>query len=224
MAPDLRRASTAWRSTRAGSGTTPQITPETLLRMEAGLAESAAVIMPGLPLGVAGLRLHLGHDGDRRGTGVRAAARGPPRGPAHHPDHRGLRRLPRLRRQAPRRPHALPRRRERHRPPLHRGARLRGAGVRLLQRGGRPPGRPHLRRPRSATPRSSSGATRAWTPCSSPAPACAWPRWRARSRTAVGKPVTSSNHAMAWHALRLAGIADLLPQWGKLFAAGLPED
>lgn len=33
----------------------------------------------------------------------------------------------------------------------------------------------------------------------------------------LGKPVTSSNHAMAWHALRLAGIADPLPQWGRLF-------
>lgn len=35
---------------------------------------------------------------------------------------------------------------------------------------------------------------------------------------AVGKPVTSSNHAMAWHVLRLAGIADRLPQWGRLFS------
>ena len=33
----------------------------------------------------------------------------------------------------------------------------------------------------------------------------------------VGLPVTSSNHAMAWHALRLAGIQDGLPQFGKLF-------
>lgn len=33
----------------------------------------------------------------------------------------------------------------------------------------------------------------------------------------LGKPVTSSNHAMAWHALRLAGIKDALPQWGRLF-------
>jgi maleate isomerase len=33
----------------------------------------------------------------------------------------------------------------------------------------------------------------------------------------IGIPVTSSNHAMAWHALRLAGIADRLPQFGKLF-------
>ena len=30
-------------------------------------------------------------------------------------------------------------------------------------------------------------------------------------------PVTSSNHAMAWHVLRLAGIQDRLPQFGKLF-------
>jgi maleate isomerase len=33
----------------------------------------------------------------------------------------------------------------------------------------------------------------------------------------LGKPVSSSNHAMAWHALRLAGINDALPQWGRLF-------
>jgi maleate isomerase len=33
----------------------------------------------------------------------------------------------------------------------------------------------------------------------------------------VGIPVTSSNHAMAWHAVRLAGIQDSLPQFGKLF-------
>ncbi len=30
-------------------------------------------------------------------------------------------------------------------------------------------------------------------------------------------PVTSSNHAMAWHCLRLAGVSDNLPQWGKLY-------
>jgi maleate isomerase len=33
----------------------------------------------------------------------------------------------------------------------------------------------------------------------------------------LGKPATSSNHAMAWHALRLAGIKDVIPGWGKLF-------
>jgi maleate isomerase len=35
--------------------------------------------------------------------------------------------------------------------------------------------------------------------------------------TETGVPITSSNHAMAWHALRLAGVADSLPQWGRLF-------
>jgi maleate isomerase len=34
----------------------------------------------------------------------------------------------------------------------------------------------------------------------------------------TGVPVTSSNHAMAWHALRLAGIADSLPKLGSLFS------
>ncbi|HVL58697.1 MAG TPA: aspartate/glutamate racemase family protein, partial [Burkholderiaceae bacterium] len=35
----------------------------------------------------------------------------------------------------------------------------------------------------------------------------------------IGKPVTSSNHAMAWHALRLAGVGDRLPALGRLFEA-----
>jgi maleate isomerase len=35
----------------------------------------------------------------------------------------------------------------------------------------------------------------------------------------LAKPVTSSNHAMAWHALRLAGVPDPLPELGRLFQA-----
>ncbi len=38
----------------------------------------------------------------------------------------------------------------------------------------------------------------------------------------LGKPVTSSNHAMAWHSLRLAGIYDLQPQFGRLFTLSPP--
>ena len=37
----------------------------------------------------------------------------------------------------------------------------------------------------------------------------------------VGVPVTSSNHAMAWHAIRLAGVTDELPELGRLFARPL---
>lgn len=33
----------------------------------------------------------------------------------------------------------------------------------------------------------------------------------------LGKPVTSSNHALAWHCLRLAGIDDPQPAFGRLF-------
>lgn len=33
----------------------------------------------------------------------------------------------------------------------------------------------------------------------------------------LGVPLTSSNHAMIWHALRLAGIDDKLPRWGWLY-------
>ena len=37
----------------------------------------------------------------------------------------------------------------------------------------------------------------------------------------LGKPVTSSNHALAWHCLRLAGIADEKPEFGRLFTTQL---
>lgn len=33
----------------------------------------------------------------------------------------------------------------------------------------------------------------------------------------LGKPVTSSNHAMAWHTLRLGGVGEAIPGWGRLF-------
>jgi maleate isomerase len=39
----------------------------------------------------------------------------------------------------------------------------------------------------------------------------------------LGKPVTSSNHALGWHCLRLAGIEDSLPQWGRLYTVPLAQ-
>jgi maleate isomerase len=39
----------------------------------------------------------------------------------------------------------------------------------------------------------------------------------------LGKPVTSSNHATAWHALRLAGIEDEVPGYGRLFRTPLKD-
>ncbi len=38
----------------------------------------------------------------------------------------------------------------------------------------------------------------------------------------VGKPVTSSDHALAWHCLRLAGIDETMPQFGRLYEQPLP--
>ncbi|HMM62569.1 MAG TPA: Asp/Glu racemase [Mesorhizobium sp.] len=35
---------------------------------------------------------------------------------------------------------------------------------------------------------------------------------------ATGLPVTSSDHALAWHCLRLAGVGDIVPGGGRLFA------
>jgi maleate isomerase len=37
----------------------------------------------------------------------------------------------------------------------------------------------------------------------------------------VGVPVTSSDHALAWHCLRLAGVDDMVPNAGLLFGCGL---
>jgi maleate isomerase len=39
----------------------------------------------------------------------------------------------------------------------------------------------------------------------------------------LGKPVSSSNHALAWHCLRLAGYDDLVPGFGRLFSRRLPD-
>jgi maleate isomerase len=37
----------------------------------------------------------------------------------------------------------------------------------------------------------------------------------------VGIPITSSDHALAWHCLRLAGVNDAVPHAGRLFACGI---
>lgn len=42
-----------------------------------------------------------------------------------------------------------------------------------------------------------------------------------RLEARIGIPVTSSNHAMAWHSLRLAGIDDAMPEAGRLFERGI---
>jgi maleate isomerase len=38
---------------------------------------------------------------------------------------------------------------------------------------------------------------------------------------ALGCPVTSSNHALAWHMLRLAGVSETIPGRGRLYELGL---
>lgn len=43
----------------------------------------------------------------------------------------------------------------------------------------------------------------------------------ASAEARLGKPVTSSNHALAWHLLRLAGIEDTLQKRGRLFETQL---
>lgn len=42
-----------------------------------------------------------------------------------------------------------------------------------------------------------------------------------KAESRLGKPVTSSNHALAWHLLRLSGINDFIENLGKLFLRSL---
>ncbi len=42
-----------------------------------------------------------------------------------------------------------------------------------------------------------------------------------KAEALIGKPVTSSNHALAWHMLRLAGIDDDIPGFGTLYRSRL---
>lgn len=44
----------------------------------------------------------------------------------------------------------------------------------------------------------------------------------AQLEQSLSMPLTSSNHAMAWHAMRLAGIEDTLPQFGSLYNLPFP--
>lgn len=44
------------------------------------------------------------------------------------------------------------------------------------------------------------------------------------AEAALGKPVTASNHALAWHLLRLAGILDEVDGFGRLFKLQLQTD
>lgn len=46
----------------------------------------------------------------------------------------------------------------------------------------------------------------------------------AQAEAALGKPVTASNHALAWHLLRLAGVADAVDGFGRLFKLQLETD
>ncbi len=39
----------------------------------------------------------------------------------------------------------------------------------------------------------------------------------------LAKPMTASNHALAWHLLRLAGVEDAVPGFGSLFTRGLAQ-
>ncbi len=45
-----------------------------------------------------------------------------------------------------------------------------------------------------------------------------------QAETSLGKPVTASNHALAWHLLRLAGIEDEVDGFGRLFRQQLETD
>ena len=205
-----------WPSTRAGSGTTPDITPETLRAMEGRLAASAAVIMPGPAVGGGGLRLHLGRHGDRRGAGLRQLREARPEATAAPRRSPPPSRRSGPRRQADRRAHALPATTSTR--PCAPTSRRAASRCRCWARSTRKT----TCAPRASTsPRSGAAAIElgrsprvdaVFVSCTSLRVAEA----AAAIEAALGKPVTSSNHAMAWHALRLAGIADPVNGWGSL--------
>ncbi|MFL5334110.1 MAG: aspartate/glutamate racemase family protein [Geminicoccaceae bacterium] len=194
----------------------PQITPETLRRMEGKLADSAAVIMPGLPLaslafGCTSATMVIGEEGVfARLREARPEAR--PTTPitaafaAFHVF--SARRLAVLtpyradvnaavRRYVEARGFEVPVFGSFDEEDDHRAARIATASIRdaAIELG---------RDPR---------VDAVFVACTSLRVA----EVAAEIEQAVGKPVTSSNHAMAWHALRLAGIEDRLPRWGRLF-------
>ena len=45
-----------------------------------------------------------------------------------------------------------------------------------------------------------------------------------QAEAALGKPVTASNHALAWHLLRLAGVKDEVEGFGRLFETQIETD
>ncbi|WP_427008624.1 maleate cis-trans isomerase family protein [Pseudarthrobacter sp. H2] len=45
-----------------------------------------------------------------------------------------------------------------------------------------------------------------------------------RAEVSLGKPIISSNQALAWHMLRISGINDPIPGYGRLLQLGLTAD
>ena len=113
-----------------------QITPETLRAMEPRIAAATDVILPGSPLdvvayGCTSASMAIGEEKVfERIRSVRPDAK------CTTPITGAFAAFRALRRKAHRRAHPLPRGREPHRGRLHPRARLRGSGVRLLQRAG----------------------------------------------------------------------------------------
>ncbi len=168
-----------------------------------------------------GLRLHLGLDGDRRGTGVRADPERAPGDRLHDPDHRRLRGLPGAGCAADRAAHPLSGRHQPLHAGLHRSARLRGPGDGLVQRGGRPACGAHRCRldPGRSTPARPDRPGS--TACSCPAPACAWSMRSPRSRPVSASPrpratTRSPGIACAGRHRRATG-----RRFGRLFERGL---
>ena len=195
----------------------PQITPETLRAMEplhrAGRRTSFFPVRSSTSSPMAAPRPRWRSARRKVFEHIRSVR---PRRQMHDAHHGRLRGLQGLRRQAHRTADALPRRCEPYRRFLHHRARIRGAGLRLFQRGERWDRRRHQPRidPQGVEAiKAKAKLDAVFVSCTSVRLAEA----AAAIEAEIGLPVTSSNHAMAWHALRLGGVNDKLPQWGRLF-------
>lgn len=198
----------------------PQITPDTLRAMEGRIAEAADVIMPGLPLdvvafGCTSAAMVIGEEEvAARITAVRPGAKVTTPITAAFAAFRavGARRLA-----------VLTPYRDDVNAAVRRYVEAHGFTVAAFGTFGEEDDH-KVARIAEASIRDAALSLASEAPADALFVACTSLRVAAIAReveAATGLPVTSSNHAMAWHALRLAGIADRLPRWGRLFELGL---
>ena len=199
-----------------------RITPETLMAMEERITEATDVILPGMPLDVVAFACTSASMviGEERVFERIKEAR--PNAIPTTPITAVFAALEAFRGQADRAPDPLSGRRQPGNPRLCRGPRRRGPGDGLVRGGGRSPRLPDQRGLDQESAAIALGrdpsVEAVFVSCTSLRLAGVVEEIEA----VLAKSVTSSNHALAWHCLRLAGIDDRLENAGRLYQLDLP--